>query len=255
MRRTLYLVYGTLSYVVALGTSVYAIGFVGNVLVPRSVDRGGPLVPVGTALVIDALLLSLFAVQHSGMARRGFKAAWTRLVPAPVERSTYVLTASGCLIALFYFWRPIPAVVWSIEGAGLRAVFTATSLLGWGLVFFSTFLINHFELFGLRQVYLAARRQELQAPRFRTPLLHKLVRHPMYLGFIVAFWVAPTMTVGHLVFALATLGYILVGIQLEERDLVREYGAPYLAYREQVRGLVPIPRRAPTDGADTLEAE
>jgi len=255
VKRTLYLVYGTLSYIVSLGTSAYAIGFVGDVLVPRSVDRGGPLVPVASALGIDALLLILFAVQHSVMARRGFKAVWTHLVPAPVERSTYVLAASGCLIALFYFWRPIPAVVWSIDGAGLRAAITAAALLGWGVVFFSTFLINHFELFGLRQVYLAARRKELPAPRFRTPVLHKLVRHPMYLGFIVAFWAAPTMTVGHLVFALATVGYIFVGIQLEERDLVREYGAPYLAYREQVRALVPIPRRASTDGAETLEAE
>ncbi|HUM09925.1 MAG TPA: hypothetical protein VLT82_03145 [Myxococcaceae bacterium] len=256
MKRLAYLLYGALSYVVFLGTISYAIAFVEDVAVPRTVDRGGPLVPVGTALLVDVLLLTLFAVQHSGMARQGFKAVWTRLVvPASVERSTYVLAASGCLITLFHFWRPIPAVVWSVDGTGPRAALTAVSMLGWAIVFLSTFLLNHFELFGLRQVYLAARRTELSAPRFRTPMLYKLVRHPLYLGFILAFWAAPTMTVGHLVFALATLGYILVAIQLEERDLVREYGHRYLAYREQVRGLVPIPRRPPSDSVEASEAK
>ncbi len=254
MKRMGYVLYGALCYLGFLGTISYAIGFVGNVLVPRAIDQGGPLVPAGRALLVDALLLTLFAVQHSGMARRGFKAAWTRILPAPIERSTYVLAASGCLIALFHFWRPIPAVLWQVDGAGARLALTTLSLLGWGIVFFGTFLINHFELFGLRQVYLAARRRELPAPRFRTPVLYKLVRHPIYLGFIVAFWAAPRMTLGHLVFALATLGYILVAIQLEERDLVREYGARYFAYRQEVRGLVPIPRRAPADSGESLEA-
>ncbi len=203
---------------------------------------------------MDAVLLTLFAMQHSGMARRGFKAIWTRIVPGPIERSTYVLSASVCLLLLFYFWRPIPTVVWNVEATGLRMALQTVSGLGWGIALFSTFLINHFELFGLRQVYLAARRKELPSAQFRTPVLYKVVRHPLYLGFILAFWAAPTMTVGHLVFAAAMLGYIVVAIQLEERDLVREYGARYLTYRQQVRGLVPIPRSRASDSAVTGSA-
>ncbi len=255
MRRLVYVLYGGVCYLVFLATFLYAIGFVEARLVPRSVDAGGPGAPVGTALLVDALLLTLFAVQHSGMARRGFKAVWTRLVPAPIERSTYVLCASACLLALFYFWRPIPGVLWSVETPGPRMALLALSMLGWGIVLFGTFLINHFELFGLRQVYLAAKRKELPHPQFRTPVLYKVVRHPIYLGFVLAFWAAPRMTGGHLVFALATLGYIVVAIQLEERDLVREYGNRYLAYREQVRGLVPLPRRVPTDAEAPLNVE
>jgi len=242
MKRLVFLLYGGVAYLVFLATFLYAIGFVEGALVPRTVDAGGAASPLGIALLVDALLLTVFAVQHSGMARRGFKRALTRLVPEPMERSTYVLASSGSLLLLFYFWRPIPAVVWSLEASMPRLLLFALSALGWGIAVCSTFLINHFELFGLRQVYLAARRWELPDPRFRTPLLYQLVRHPLYLGFIIAFWAAPTMTVGRLVFALATLGYIVAGIQLEERDLVREYGPTYLRYREQVRALVPLPR-------------
>ena len=255
MRRLLYVLYGGVCYVAFLATFLYAIGFVEAQLVPRSVDAGGPSAPLATALAVDLLLLTLFAVQHSGMARRGFKALWTRIVPTEIERSTYVLAASTCLLVLFALWRPIPAIVWRVEAPAPRLALLVLSGLGWFVVLSSTFLLNHFELFGLRQVYLAARRKELPGPQFRTPWFYRWVRHPLYLGFLVAFWAAPTMTAGHLVFALATLGYILVAIQLEERDLVREYGARYLAYREQVRGLVPIPRQIPTDAPSTISAE
>ncbi len=255
MRRVLYVLYGGVCYLFFLVTFLYAIGFVQGWRVPRSVDAGGPEAPLAAALVVDVLLLTLFAVQHSGMARRGFKAVWTRVVPKEIERSTYVLAASTCLLVLFALWRPIPAIVWNVRAPALRFALLALSGLGWLVVLSSTFLLNHFELFGLRQVYLAARRKELPGPQFRTPWFYKWVRHPLYLGFLVAFWAAPTMTVGHLVFAMATLGYILVAIQLEERDLVHEYGARYLAYREQVRGLVPIPRQLPSDAPDTVSAE
>ena len=255
MRRAAYVLYGGACYLITLVTLLYAIAFVAGAPVPRTVDAGGPASAPGTALLVDVLLLVLFAVQHSGMARRGFKAAWTRVVPKPIERSTYVLAASACLLLLFALWRPIPRVVWSVEAPSVRFALLAVSALGWFIALFSTFLINHFELFGLRQVYLAARRKEPAVAGFRTPVLYKLVRHPLYLGFVLAFWAAPTMTVGHLVFALATLGYILVAIQLEERDLIHQFGDRYLAYREQVRGLVPIPRRIADEPEITLQAK
>jgi len=242
MKRAGYLLYGIACYFVFFGTFLYAVGFVEAAVVPRTVDAGGPVSEPGAALFVNVLLLSLFAVQHSVMARKGFKERWTRIVPEPIERSTYVLAASLCLIALFWLWHPIPAVLWDAQQPALRALLTGVSLLGWGIVLLSTFLINHFDLFGLRQVYLAARGQRAQAHQFRTPLLYKLVRHPIYLGFIIAFWATPTMTVGHLLFAAVTLGYILVAIQFEERDLVREYGERYTAYKQQVRGLLPIPK-------------
>ncbi len=255
MRRALYVAYGGFCYGVFLAAFLYSVGFVAGVGVPRTVNGGGPEAPLGRALAIDAALLTLFAVQHSGMARRRFKAILTRVVPAPIERSTYVLASSLCLLVLFWFWRPIPAVVWDVQAPGARIALHALAALGWFIALLSTFLISHFELLGLRQVYLAARRKELPSGQFRTPLLYKVVRHPLYLGFVLAFWATPTMTAGHLVFALATLGYILVGIQLEERDLVREFGSRYLAYQRQVRGLVPIPRQVPTEARSTLPAE
>jgi len=243
MKRLAFFLYGVAAYAAFVGTVLYAIGFVAGVLVPRSVDSGGPVTPVTTALLVNLGLLALFAVQHSGMARKGFKDVWTRVVPRPIERSTYVLLSSASLALLFLLWHPIPRVVWSVGSPAGRVALASLAGLGWLLALFSTFLINHFELFGLRQVYLAARRKELPPGRFRTPWFYRWVRHPLYLGFIIAFWATPTMTVGHLVFALGMLGYILGAIQLEERDLVREFGARYLAYREQVRGLVPIPRQ------------
>lgn len=250
MKRAVFLLYAVLAYAAFLGATLYAVGFVGDVLVPRSVDSGGPIAPLGTALMIDAALLLLFGVQHSAMARKGFKERWTRVVPRPIERSTYVLLSSACLALLYLLWHPIPRVVWSIESAAGRVAMVSLAVLGWLVALCSTFLINHFELFGLRQVYLAAKKEEVPPSRFRTPWFYRWVRHPLYLGFIIAFWAAPTMTVGHLVFALGMLGYILVAIQLEERDLVREFGARYLAYREQVRGLVPIPRQLQERSAD-----
>ena len=247
MQRAVYLVYGVVSYAASIATLLYAIAFVEGSLVPRTVDAGGAVFGPATALPVDALLLTLFAVQHSGMARRGFKELWTRIVPKPIERSTYVLAASASLVVLFALWRPIPAVVWNVQAPGARCAIYALSAVGWLVALFSTLLLNHFELFGLRQVYLSARRKELPPSPFRTPWFYKWVRHPLYVGFILAFWATPTMTVGHLVFALGMHLYILVAIQLEERDLVREYGAQYLAYREQVRALVPIPRRLPDE--------
>ena len=255
MQRAVYLVYGVVSYAASIATLLYAIAFVEGSLVPRTVDTGGAVFGPVTALLVNALLLTLFAVQHSGMARRGFKEVWTRIVPKPIERSTYVLTASASLVVLFGLWRPIPAVVWNVHPPVARFVIYALSAVGWLVALFSTLLLNHFELFGLRQVYLAARRKELPPSPFRTPWFYKWVRHPLYVGFILAFWATPTMTVGHLVFALGMHLYILVAIQLEEQDLVREYGAQYLAYREQVRALVPIPRRLPDGSEATLEAK
>jgi len=255
MRRFAFLLYGASAYLLFLAATLYALGFVEGLLVPRSVDAGGVPSPAGLALLVDGALLVLFAVQHSGMARRGFKRFWTRIVPEPIERSTYVVATSGVLLLLFYLWRPIPAVVWSVEGTVLRMLLFALSALGWGIALFSTFLLNHFELFGLRQVYLAARWKEAPDARFRTPVLYKVVRHPLYLGFIVAFSAAPTMTVGRLVFALGMLAYVVVAIQLEERDLVRAFGARYLAYREQVRGLVPLPKRLPASTEAPLQGD
>ena len=254
MRRAALLLYGGACYAVFLATFLYAIAFVAGVLVPRTVDAGGPSTSASGALLIDALLLTLFALQHSGMARRGFKGVWTRVVPEPIERSTYVLAASLCLVVLFALWRPIPAIVWNVQAPMARIAIWTVAVLGWLFALFSTLLLNHFELFGLRQVYLAARRRDVPAPRFRTPWFYKFVRHPLYLGFIIAFFAIPTMTVGHLVFALGMLGYILVAIQLEERDLVREHGARYLAYRDRVRGLIPIPRRLKDGSEMTAEA-
>jgi len=252
MKRVAYVLYGVACYGLFLATFLYAIAFVEGLPVQRTVDSGGP---PAVALLVDVLLLTLFAVQHSGMARRGFKEVWTRVVPRPIERSTYVLASSACLVVLFALWRPIPAIVWNVQAPAARVAIFALSAFGWLFALFSTVLLNHFELFGLRQVFLAARRREPAAQRFRTPWFYKWVRHPLYLGFIIAFWATPTMTVGHLVFALGMLGYVLAAIQLEERDLVREYGAQYVAYRERVPALVPLPRGAPAASDLTVRAK
>jgi len=246
MKRFIRLLYGFAAYLVAMGNILYAIGFTGNFIVPKTIDIGGEA-PWSEALVIDLVLLGVFAVQHSVMARRGFKRWWTGYVPQPIERSTYVLFASAALMLLFWLWRPMPAMVWSVDNPGLRQVLQALFWAGWILVPASSFLINHFELFGLQQVVNHLRGKQTGEPDFRTPGLYRIVRHPIYLGFIVAFWSAPDMTVGHLVFAAASSAYILVGIALEERDLVHRFGDRYLQYRREVRALLPWPRRSSPD--------
>lgn len=238
MNRIAAFIYGVICYAIFFGTFLYAIGFVGNFIVPKSIDStpAGPLVP---ALLVDALLLGVFAVQHSVMARPGFKRLWTRIVPKPVERSTFVLFASLALIALFAYWQPIGGVIWDVQNPVGQAVLYGLCALGWGLVLVATFLINHFDLFGLRQVWLYARGKEYRPLGFATPGLYKMVRHPLYIGFFFAFWATPTMTAAHLFFALMTTAYILIAIRFEEHDLVAEHGARYAEYRKQVPMLVP----------------
>jgi len=240
VNRILAFLYGVACYVLFLGTFLYAIGFVDNLFVPKGLDSA-PTAPLGRALLVNALLLGAFAVQHSVMARQGFKKLWTRIVPPAVERSTYVLFASLALILLFWKWEPIGGVVWNVETPEARLALQAVSIVGFGIVLVSTFLINHFDLFGLRQVFIHLMGRPYTDLGFRTPAFYKYVRHPIYLGFIIAFWATPTMTIAHLVFAVATLGYILVAIQLEERDLVHSYGRRYEAYRSRVSMLVPRP--------------
>jgi methanethiol S-methyltransferase len=238
MSRFIAFLYGLVSYAIMLPTLLYAIGFISGLPVPKGIDTGA-VVPVTEAFAVNLALMSLFAIQHSVMARPQFKRWWTQFVPASVERSTYVLAASLVLILLFWQWRPLPAVVWQIDNEQIALAVNALSFVGWLILFTSTFLINHFELFGLHQVANNLIGQEMSAPRFRTPLYYKFVRHPIYLGFIIAFWAAPTMTVGHLLFAAVTTAYIFVGILLEERDLIDLFGDEYRNYKNRVSMLVP----------------
>ena len=229
-RRIAFFAYGVFCYAVFLATFLYALAFVGNC--PKIPSLDGPRTgSLGLGIAIDAALLGLFAVQHSLMARPWFKEKWTRLVPPALERSTYVLFSSLALILLFWQWRPLGGVVWSVEDPLARGVIWALFAFGWGLVLVATFLINHFDLFGLRQVWLVLLGRPYTRLRFGTPGPYRMVRHPLYVGWLFAFWMAPTMTLAHLLFAVATTGYILIAIQLEERDLVREFGASYEQYR------------------------
>ena len=245
MTRGFYLLFGLVAYVIFFATFLYLIAFVANLpQAPLTVDRGGAIGGALQAVVIDLALVALFGIQHSVMARPGFKRRWTRIVPEAIERSVYVLLASAMLIILFLFWRPIPRIVWSVEspiGAiALYALFAA----GWGIVLLSTFLINHFELFGLQQVWGHARKEAATQPVFRTPFFYKLVRHPLYTGFILAFWAIPVMTAGHLLLAASMLVYILIAIQHEERDLIGQFGDHYVDYRGRVGMLAPKLRRS-----------
>ncbi len=238
MGRFIAFLYGLAAYLVFFGTILYAIGFVTGLVVPKTIDTG-TVVPVAEALIVNLLLMSLFAIQHSVMARRQFKEWWTQYVPKSVERSTYVLLASLALILLFWQWRPMPAVLWQVTDPTIATAIMGISFVGWLMVFFATFLINHFELFGVHQVVNNLAGREMPAVRFKTPVLYKVVRHPIYLGFIIAFWAAPVMTVGHFLFAAVTTAYIFVGIFLEERDLTELFGDEYRRYCERVSMILP----------------
>jgi len=244
MGRFIALLYGLAAYAVFFVTFLYAVAFVGDMAVPKTIDSGA-VASLPESLIVNLALLSLFAIQHSVMARPAFKEWWTQFVPKPVERSTYVLLASLALVLLFWQWRPLPAVLWHIDHPQLALAATALSHLGWLTVLSSTFLINHFELFGVHQVANNLAGRQMAAPRFRTPLYYKFVRHPIYLGFIIAFWATPTMTVGHLLFAAVTTAYIVVGILLEERDLIDLFGDDYRRYRNRVSMLLPWRKPAP----------
>jgi methanethiol S-methyltransferase len=242
MKRWLIFIYGVASYATFFATFLYAIGFIGNFGVPKSIDSARET-SLGIALAINAALLGVFAIQHSVMARPAFKRWWTRIIPQAAERSTYTLLSSVALIALFAFWEPIGGIVWSVESPVSQALIYGAYAFGWLLVLVSTFLINHFDLFGLRQVWLQLRGRPYTPLQFKTPVLYRYVRHPLYVGWFFAFWSTPTMTVAHLVFALATTAYILIAIQLEERDLIAEH-PEYAQYRKRVPMLVPFTKSA-----------
>jgi protein-S-isoprenylcysteine O-methyltransferase Ste14 len=243
--RALFLIYGVVAYLLFFAAILYGIGFVGNVWVPKGIDDG-QLVSLPLAVTIDVLLLLLFAVQHNIMARPWFKEWWTRFVPRPIERSTYVAVASIILLVLYWQWRPIPEIAWNVENTFVRSTLWAIYFVGWGVVFYSSFVIDHFDLFGLRQVWIYFRGIEPAPPQFSERSIYRWVRHPLMLGFILAFWSAPTMSQGRLLFAAVTTLWILIAIQIEERDLENLLGEPYSEYQRRTPMLVPLlrlPRR------------
>ena len=244
MGRILALLYGAICYAIFFGTFLYAVGFIGGFAVPTRLD-GPARGPLAASIAIDAALLGVFAIQHSIMARRWFKERWTRIVSPAIERSTYVLLSSLALILLFWQWRPLGGVVWSVSDPSARLVLQGLYFFGIGLVLLATFLINHFDLFGLRQVWLYLRNKPYTRLQFGTPMLYRLVRHPLYVGWFFTFWSTPNMTYAHLLFAVATTAYILIAIQFEERDLIAEHGRSYEEYRRQVPMLIPFTRLMP----------
>jgi protein-S-isoprenylcysteine O-methyltransferase Ste14 len=244
MKRYSTVAYGAAAYLLFLAAFLYLVAFVANLWVPRTVDHGITST-LGEAIVVNVLLVGAFGIQHSVMARPAFKAWWTRFVPPPIERSTYVVLSSGVLLLLYWQWRTMPAVIWDLRQPAGRVVLWALFWLGWVIALGATFMINHFDLFGLRQVYLAWRQKPYTELHFRTHLFYRLVRHPLMLGFLISFWATPTMTAGHLLFAIAMTGYILIAVHIEERGLVKALGNDYREYQREVPMLVPIrhPRR------------
>jgi methanethiol S-methyltransferase len=242
MKKSLYLLYGVVCYLAFFGTILYAIGFVGNLFVPKTID-GDPQTSLMVAILIDTSLLLLFALQHSIMARPTFKRWWTRIIPEALERSTFVLLSSLCLILLMWKWQPLGGIVWSVENDVAKTILLIAYLSGWGIVFISTFLINHFDLFGLRQTWMYFRGKPYTQLVFRLPGFYKIVRHPLYVGFLVAFWSASTMTFTHLLFAILTTGYILVAIRFEEKDLIKQFGEKYIDYKKVAPMLLPFIRK------------
>jgi len=248
MKRSLILLYGVVCYAVFFATFLYAIGFIGDLWVPKAMDSARTA-SVGAAVLIDLGLLTLFALQHSVMARPAFKRVWTRVIPESAERSTYTLLSSLALILLFWLWSPIGGVVWNVENETARMVLYAVYAFGWALLLYTTFLLNHFDLFGLRQVWLQFRGRPYTHLPFKTPTLYRWVRHPLYVGWLTIFWATPTMTVTHLLFALMTTAYILIAIQLEERDLIAAL-PEYADYRRRVPMLVPGTKRRESEGVN-----
>lgn len=242
MKKFFFLLYGVIAYLIFFGTFCYAVGFVSSLVVPKHIDSV-PQSPLGYAFLVNAGLLTLFALQHSIMARPAFKRWWTKFVPEPIERSTYVLLASLCLLLLFWFWQPMGGVIWQVESETAQVVLQGLCLFGFGIVLISTFLINHFDLFGLRQVWFYFTGKRYEPLPFRTPLFYNYVRHPLYLGFMIAFWATPTMTAAHLFFAVMTTLYMLTAIQFEERDLIKHFGEKYLNYKRSAPMLIPFTKR------------
>jgi protein-S-isoprenylcysteine O-methyltransferase Ste14 len=248
MKRTLFFLYGVICYLVFFGTFLYAVGFLGNIFVPKSIDSAATA-PLGEALLINIALLGVFALQHSVMARQGFKKWWTKFVPVPIERSTYVMFTNFALILMFWQWQPIGGVIWTVQDPIMQMVMYGLFAFGWLLVLITTFLINHFDLFGLRQVWLYLLGKKYTNLGFVTPGPYKMIRHPLYLGWLFAFWATPTMTVAHLVFAIATTAYIFVAIKFEEKDLESIHGIDYSEYRKKVPMILPLGKKKKLEGA------